>query len=164
MVWHGHSRVNPPSRTPDPESSILGEIAEDDEDYDWRYVINNQRLYEITKTTPITTYYEQQQINWISHVIRRKNHNVSKILTFHSTKRTRLGRKSLSILERCVQNSSVSQTQFLKDSFRKNNMQGVTWSGMIPTIISMLLENFIYLCFANHFCSPLIITCYNFYC
>ena len=128
MVWQGHARVNPPSRnstsSTDSASSIPNDI--DDEEYDWSYIINNQRLYQITKTDTIKTYYEQQQINWTKHIIRRRNNNVSKILTFHTTKRTRIGRKSLSILERSTHNSLVSRTQFLKDSFRKNNRQGIT--------------------------------------
>ena len=128
MVWQGHSRINPPPQ--DSNSSTDSTSSDpnntDDEEYDWSYIINNQRLYEITKTTTIKKYYEQQQTQWTSHIIRRRNNNVSKILTFHTTKRTRIGRKSLSILERSVQNSLVSQTQFLKDSFRKNNRQGIT--------------------------------------
>ena len=113
MVWNGHTRVNPPARDPSE--------TETEEDIDWRFVITNDRLYELTNSTTIQEFYQQQQIRWISHVIRRENDNVSKILTFHCTKRTKIGRKSLSILERAVANSQVSYSQFLKDSFKKNN-------------------------------------------
>ena len=156
MVWQGHARVNPPSRnstsSTDSASSIPNDI--DDEEYDWSYIINNQRLYQITKTDTIKTYYEQQQINWTKHIIRRRNNNVSKILTFHTTKRTRIGRKSLSILERSTHNSLVSRTQFLKDSFRKNNRQGITWSGMLSTLLldiyHQVLSYYIILYYISH--------------
>ena len=111
---------------PPPRNNILGGISDssgDDDDVDWRYVINNARLYELTRSTTINAYYQQQQINWVSHVIRRENNNVAKILTFHSTKRTKLGRKSPSILDRAVQNSAISRSQFLNDSFKKMNEQ-----------------------------------------
>ena len=95
------------------------------EEVDWRFVITNIRLYEITKSKTISEYYKQQQINWVSHVIRRENDNVSKILTFHNTKRTRQGRKVASILERAVEHSNTSYSQFLSDSFKKMNSQQV---------------------------------------
>ena len=69
-------------------------------------------------------------MNWIAHIIRRENNNVCKILTCHSTKRTKVGRKSPSILERAVAASVVSFVQFLKDSFEKNNRQGHPGAGM----------------------------------
>ena len=124
MVWNGHTRVSPPPR----DSSLADTESCSSDDYteydvSWSYVVTNNRLYELTRSTTIKEFYEQQQINWISHVIRRENDNVSKILTFHCTKRTKIGRKSLSILERAMQNSSISYSQFLKDSFKKNNKQ-----------------------------------------
>ena len=119
MVWNGHARVNPPSQDTN-DTSI--EEAEDD-DIDWSYIINNERLYELTRVCTIKEFFSQRQINWISHIIRRPNNNVCKILTFHATKRKKIGRKVLSIIERAVEESGVSYAQFLKDSFSKNNRQ-----------------------------------------
>ena len=119
MVWNGHARVNPPPREPIEDSN--DEMDEDE--IDWSYVISNERLYELTDTCTINEFFGQRQINWISHVIRRPNNNVCKILTFHSTKRKKQGRKILTVLERAVRHSGVSLTQFLSDSFAKNNRQ-----------------------------------------
>ena len=134
MIWNGFKRVNPPSQQQNQDNTDGN--SEDDgneteEEIDWSYIINNDRLYELTNSKDISTYYKLQQMNWISHIIRRENDNISKILTFHSTKRKRLGRSTTSILERVVQRSGISYTQFLKDSFRKmNNQQS---SGMYVT-------------------------------
>jgi len=115
MVWNGHARVNPPRQDPADDSS------DETDDVDWSYVINNEKLYSVTGTSNVQDFIEVQQVKWISHVIRRENDNVSKILTFHTTKRTKPGRKSLSVLERAVKYSGTTYSQFLSDSFKKNN-------------------------------------------
>lgn len=125
MVFNGHKRVNPPS---DRQSDLDQDIEEDD--VDWRYVINNENLYEITQSSTIQSFYEQQQRNWMSHVIRRPNNNICKALTFHSTRRVRLGRKPLSILDRAVQSSNTSQSEFLRSAFNRGN-QGTPSSNLV---------------------------------
>ena len=124
MVRNGHARVDPsPRETNLNESDEQSSDDIDEEAIDWRYVINNQRLHQITATVSVSEFYEEQQANWVSHVIRRNNNNVCKELTFNSVKRTRLGRKIPSILERAVQQSGLSSSEFLRTSFRKENRQ-----------------------------------------
>ena len=123
MVRNGHSRVNPPPDESDSDStSSTSDNSTEEPVYDWRYVINNQQLNEITRTKTITEFYHQQQEKWIAHIIRRNNMNTCKQLTFHSIKRKKRGRRSLSILERAAENSGMSMTQFLKASFMKANL------------------------------------------
>ena len=95
MIWNGHSRVNPPSSEDDLEDSL------DDYSIDWRYKVTNLELYLKTKTEPIEEFHRKQQNNLISHIIRRRNDNICKILTFDSVK-TKRGRKTASILERGI--------------------------------------------------------------
>ena len=121
MIFYGHSRVNPPA--PDRSSSLSSEDSSEETDYDWRYLITNQKLHEITKTKSITQYYQQQQQNWVAHLIRRNNDNVGKILTFHNVIRKKRGRKSPSILERAIDYSGASRSEFLRVSFQKRNPQ-----------------------------------------
>ena len=85
--------------------------------------MTNHRFHEIARTKSISEYYQQQQLNWVAHLIRRDNNNVGKILTFHTVARTKRGRKSPSILERAVQHSGVSRSEFLRVSFQKKNPQ-----------------------------------------
>ena len=56
MIYNGHKRVNPPTTTPDSQTS--SEDSESENEEDWRYVINNERLFEITKTQTIEHYYQ----------------------------------------------------------------------------------------------------------
>ena len=105
----------------DPVDDSSDDSTDVTDDIDWSYVINNEKLYSVTGTSNVQDFIEVQQVKWISHVIRRENDNVSKILTFHTTKRTRLGRKSPSVLERAVKYSGTTYSQFLSDSFKKNN-------------------------------------------
>ena len=97
------------------------EVSSEDEPYDYSYIINNERLHQITKTVSITEYYEKQQSDWMAHVIRRDNLNLCKILTFHSTVPRRLGRRTPSILQRAVSASGLSRSQYLRTSFLKKN-------------------------------------------
>ena len=90
-----------------------------DADIDWGYVINNDRLFEIVKTSNIAEFYHLQQRNWIAHVIRRENTNPCKQITFHATKNTRLGKRIPSILDRAVNLSGLSKSQFIREAFRK---------------------------------------------
>ena len=117
MIFSGHARVNPPPR---PRAKLT---SSDDAEYDWRYLITNADLRSITNTITLSDYYHQQQLNWISHLIRRDNDNVGKILTFHDVIHTKRGRKSLSIVERVIKRSGVSRSEFLRASFRKENPQ-----------------------------------------
>ena len=122
LLFNGYSRVNPPppESNNDTTSSLSdGEVEVEDEERDWRYVVNNEALHEITRTCSIEEFYEMQQRNWIAHVIRRENDNICKILTFYDIKRKKLGRKSLSILERALAASGMTRSQFLKACFTR---------------------------------------------
>ena len=121
MVWNGHARINPPPRDA-LEDDTLEETYEDDS-IDWRYTITNQKLYQLTRTGTIQEFYRAQQNNWVSHLIRRNNNNICKILTFNTTTRTKQGRKIPSILERAVQHSGKSLEEYLRSSFIKSNLQ-----------------------------------------
>ena len=116
---NGHTRVNPPTVHEDESSDEEDPTME--EMIDYRYIINNERLHQITKTLSITEFYEKQQSDWMSHVIRRDNLNLCKILTFHSIKPRRLGRRTPSILQRVVNASGLSMSQYLRTSFLKQN-------------------------------------------
>ena len=115
MIFKGHTRINPPS-----SSDELCSSDEEDE-VDWRYLITNDRLQNITKTESIESFYKKQQSNYVSHIIRQSNLSICKILLFHAEKRTKRGRKTKSFLERVVEASGTSHNEFLKASFEKKN-------------------------------------------
>ena len=115
MIRNGHERVNPPRTNQD--TSEDEDLTDDEGEVDWRYVITNQQLYNITQTESIQLYYETQLSKWVSHIIRRGNDNICKILLFHTVKRSKLGRKTPSFLEKAVEISEYSQAEFIRKSF-----------------------------------------------
>ena len=119
MIRHGHDRVNPPTSTQSDSSDEA--LSEEENDVDWRYVITNDQLYNITNTETIEKYYKKQRTQWVSHIIRRSNDNICKILLFHTVKRKKLGRKTPSLLEEVIKDSGMSYSQFIKASFTKQN-------------------------------------------
>ena len=121
MLYNGHTRVNPPPVIGNDSDTSDEEEPVEEEQYDYRYVLNNEEIHNITNTKPITEYYQQQQADWISHIIRRDNQNLCKILTFHSIESRRIGRRTKSILQRAIDASCLSTSQFLRKSFLKMN-------------------------------------------
>ena len=123
MVFNGQKRVNPPTArsSTTSHSGTSSSSSDDDDDVDWRYVITNNKLYDITHCKPIKEHLEKLQHNWLSHVVRRPNTNLCKQVTFHNVKRIRRGRKSPSILEKVIENSGMTKNQFLRQSFEKRN-------------------------------------------
>ena len=111
MIWNGFKR----------KQEHCNDNDEDTTEIDWSYKITNEKVYEITNTVNITTYYEKQQKQWIAHVIRRENDHPCKMLTFHTNKIKRRGRKVPSILERTISSSKISKGQFLSDCFKKTD-------------------------------------------
>ena len=53
MVRNGHARVNSPP-VEDEETSLSENEESDNSEYDWRYIITNQSLHQITKTDQST--------------------------------------------------------------------------------------------------------------
>ena len=119
MIWNGHQRVNPPATHQGTSSDEAPSDEGDEDDVDWRYVITNHQLYNITETENILHYHKVQRTNWVSHIIRRSNNNICKILLFHTIKRTKLGRKTPSLLEQTVADSGMTYNEFIHKSFTK---------------------------------------------
>ena len=123
MICNGFQRVNPPNSTSmltdnnAEESESNGEVEDEENDVDWRYIINNERLYRMTHTTPITEFYQQQQANWIAHCIRRDNCDPCKILTFYSVKNKLRGRPHQSVIQRAINTSQLERGQFIHNCF-----------------------------------------------
>ena len=110
IILNGHKRVNAANT----DNSIPPE------DIDWRYKISNAKLYEITKTSSLEEYYHLQQQKWVSHITRRENNEMIKILTFYNIPRNKQGRPIPSILERAIHQTQLDRTQFLRNCFKKD--------------------------------------------
>ena len=110
--------LKPPPKEPQSTGNSAPENPMNPDLIDWRYKINNDRLFRITKTKTIESFYETQQSKWIAHVIRRENNDIIKILTFHTTKGKR-GAPVKSILERSINYSRLDRNQFIRDCFNR---------------------------------------------
>ena len=119
MIRHGHDRVNPPVTTQNNSSDEA--LSKEEDDVDWRYVITNDQLYSITESETIEQCYKKQRSNWVSHIIRRSNDNICKILLFHTMKRSKIGRKTPSLLEEVIKDSQMSASQLIRTSYMKKN-------------------------------------------
>ena len=119
MIYNGFKRINPPPlETKISIDTSDQDIPVDPELVDWRFKINNKQLYEITKTKPIESFFEEQQSKWISHITRRENNDITKMLTFHTAKGKK-GAPTKSILERSIHYSGLDRSQFLRDCFNR---------------------------------------------
>ena len=123
MVYNGHKRVSPPTNQISNSQISTDNDSDKDDESDWRYIITNENLFHITKVQSIKEYYEQQQQNFVSHIIRRENNNLAKKLMFHNERNIKRGRKSPSILEKVIKRSGLGKSEFIKISFKKKNHQ-----------------------------------------
>ena len=120
MIHRGFERIGQQPVIND-ESGDSNAESDDEEEHeiDYRFVITNKQLYDLSGTTDVRAYYEDQQRNWISHTIRAPNDDPIKILTFHQEKATGRGRKVRTILQRVVDRSNITGGQFIRESFQR---------------------------------------------
>ena len=73
MIYNGFKRINsPPLEAKKSTDTYVQDIAVDPELVDWRFKINNNQLYEITKTKPIESFFEVHKSKWVAHITRRE--------------------------------------------------------------------------------------------
>ena len=72
------------------------------ENINWAWKNNNNKIYEITKTTPIQNYIRKQNERWIGHVARAPNDTLTKRLMFVDEKFTKRGNHHRTVLDNVV--------------------------------------------------------------
>ena len=77
---------------------------QDDIGYDFRYLYNKNRLYDMSKVEPVLNFVDSQRAKWIAHVVRYDNDRMAKQTMFEVSQFSRIGRTT-SILD-----------QFLKET------------------------------------------------
>lgn len=53
---------------------------------------SQKELYQITKTTSLEDFQQQQQLKWVAYLTQRENNDIIMMITFHTTKRLGLER------------------------------------------------------------------------
>ena len=59
--------------------------TEDKNAEDFRFVLINQRLEAIMKTTPLRSFINEQYLRYTGHICRAENYNLPKIMFADST-------------------------------------------------------------------------------
>ena len=89
---------------------------------DWAYKMNNQQIFNISKSLSMEIYIGQQNIRWVSHVCRNNNDTLTKQLMFPDEKYTRRGFHHRTVYENVIkyhEELGKSEESFLLESIRK---------------------------------------------
>ena len=89
MVKHGFKRKNVPPWIFESKkrSKKSGLDVPEPEGLDWAYVLNNENLRSITKTTNISSFCKIQHLKYIAHVTRLDNASLQKHLLFKTNRK-----------------------------------------------------------------------------
>ena len=94
------------------------ELEKQEKKFDFGYVITNEELFKITSSDDISAFFREQQQNWVAHIIRQPNHEISKELLFNSEKNHRRGPLN-DILHNVVKNQPQEKGTFVKNCFMR---------------------------------------------
>jgi hypothetical protein len=61
------------------------------ENINWAWKLNNSKIYDITKSTPLQEYIQMQNTKWVAHIVRATNDTLTKRLMFVDEKFTKQG-------------------------------------------------------------------------
>ena len=94
------------------------------ENINWAWKSNNNKIYEITKSTTIQDYIKEQNTRWIGHVARSSNDTLTKRLMFVDEKFTKRGHHHRTVLDNVVaeeeENGRTIET-FLRNCMRRKS-------------------------------------------
>ena len=84
-----------------------------DDNDDFRYLVSNEKLLNVTKATNISSFFAKQQASWIGHIVREENDSITKMLLFNTVKNKKKGRPVNSILSNVLKrNGEIDKLQF----------------------------------------------------
>ena len=112
MIKGGFTRKNVPKK----KDEVIP-----NEEIDWAYKNNNNKLHEITKTNELKHFCETQHLKYIAHIVRSENDTIQKQLLFSETNRNRWRRMALYV---GVDEIQLRRTMMCKNDFNKllNNL------------------------------------------
>ena len=87
LIRKGFERVNvPPSRRRGSRRSRRSETDENEteEDLDWRFVYNKEKVLQITNSDPIRNFCQIQHLKYIAHITRLPNYALQKQCLFRT--------------------------------------------------------------------------------
>ena len=72
-----------------------------DNDVDFRYKLNNEKVHVISCTSDVSNFIQKQQNNYAGHVVRMPIERCEEQLTFHDDKCHRIRRVILPFWNKC---------------------------------------------------------------
>ena len=84
----------------------------DENNNDFRLVIDNEQLHEICGTKDVSVFIKNQQQKFMAHIVRMDAQRNLKLLTFNDDKYAKRGRPAKSLLEQVTENLNTSVDAF----------------------------------------------------
>ena len=84
----------------------------------WSFVLKNDDVLRISKTTPLESFINKQQKNYTAHVIRKENQCIVKRLLFEDNRSRKQGPHQ-SLLGRVLKNENTTAEMFFKNAIER---------------------------------------------
>ena len=123
MVKHGFKRKNVPPEflKAKKEAKKSGLAVPEPEGLDWAFVLNNENLRSITKTTNISSFCKIQHLKYIAHITRLDNASLQKQLLFKTDRK----KNSRDIWVNMERELNISKEQIQKTMQTKNKFMSL---------------------------------------
>ena len=83
---------------------------------DFSFKLNNQKVYRICKSEPISNYIKRQQIKYFGHLVRKENESILKRLTFDAEKQVKKEKPMSSLKCDVIKSMSIDITQICEEA------------------------------------------------
>ena len=84
----------------------------------WSFVLKNDDVLRISKTTPLESFINKQQRNYTAHVIRKENQCIVKRLLFEDNRSRKQGPHQ-SLLGRVLKSENTTAEMFFKNAIER---------------------------------------------
>ena len=89
-----------------------------DNDEDFRYMLNNEKVHAICCTSNVSNFIRKQQKDDAGHVVSMPIERCEKQLMFNDDKYHRIGRVTLSLLEQELKFNNLTMEKFINSSLK----------------------------------------------
>ena len=131
-IWHGflrrmvkngfkHKNVPPEYLKAKKEAKKSGLDVPEPEGLDWAYVLDNENLRNITKTTNISSFCKIQHLKYIAHITRLDNASLQKQLLFKTDRK----KNSRDIWVKMESDLGIAKEQIQKTMQTKNKFMSL---------------------------------------
>jgi hypothetical protein len=84
----------------------------------WSFVLTNEDLLRISKTTTLKAYVHRQQRNYVSHLVRKENSSIAKRLLFNNDTSHKPGPKT-TLLSSVIKIENCAPDELFKNAMER---------------------------------------------